>query len=273
MAVYTSPEVTEDAFATSQLPPWLARHVRLGFDADDVAALISSIDSSQNRPSSLVNLPAELLLHVLEYVPVDHVLDWRFVCRGFRDAIDGRILYHHLQRTQLVGCLGPRHMWPMQTLTDKQYNQLRFVIANFSKVEHVEGTAGNRSDSSPIWCNTHAIFKINHQRLRTTLKGDSQGTAYVSANEYADTMWKKAQSRLELTGVEEGFGTLRWCIKLDQAVLDLDFPLEAARNSCDVAVDLVNDTVRVCWKDMMFRFLKNEAALRDLMNRVGHFTL
>jgi hypothetical protein len=194
MAFCTSPEVTEDTCATSQLPPWLARHVKLGFDADDVAALISSIDSSQNPPSSLVNLPAELLLHVLEYVPVDHVLDWRFVCRGFRDAIDGRILYHHLQRTQLVGCLGQRHMWPMQTLTDKQYNQVRFVSAHFLKVEHVEGTAGNRSNTGPIWCNTYAIFKIDHQRLKTTLEGDSQGTTYDSTNEYAGMIWKKASS-------------------------------------------------------------------------------
>jgi hypothetical protein len=62
----------------------------MGFNEDDVAALIGAIESSQNPASSVEHLPAEILLHILEYVPVDHILDWRFVCRGFRDAIDGR---------------------------------------------------------------------------------------------------------------------------------------------------------------------------------------
>jgi hypothetical protein len=41
----------------AQLPPYLSRHINLGFDLDDVAALISSIDTSH---PTLPHLPAEV---------------------------------------------------------------------------------------------------------------------------------------------------------------------------------------------------------------------
>jgi hypothetical protein len=237
---------------------WIPRHARLGFDADDVAALISSIDSSQNPQCSLVNLPAELLLHILEYVPVDHILDWRYVCRGFRDAIDGRVLYHHVQRTKLVGFLGPRSSAYLQHLSEEHYDQIRFLSASFLKVE---GATDNQSSNGPIWCKTQAVFKLE---IDPEEEGAFLGDAHAE--------WRRAE-RLGLLGFEEGFGTLRWCIKLDQAVLDLDFPLEAERNSLDVRVDLEEATIRVSWKDMLFRFLKTETALRRLTSQVGLFII
>jgi hypothetical protein len=252
-ALPNSPDVIEVSSSA-----WIPRHARLGFDADDVAALISSIDSSQNALSSLVNLPAELLLHVLEYVPVDHILDWRYVCRGFRDAIDGRVLYHHLQRTELIGYLGPQSLAHFRGLNEEQYDQVRFLRASFLGVE---GAADDRSNSGPIWGNAQAVFK---------LKPDSEEDR--ASIGIADAEWRKLE-RLGLNGVEEGFGTLRWCIRLDQAVLDLDFPLEATRNSFGFAVDLDKSTIRVAWKDMLFRFLKTEATLRRMMTQVSLSTV
>jgi hypothetical protein len=255
--------------ATSQLPSWLARHVNLGFNDDDVAALLDSIDSSQNPPSSVANLPAELLLHVLEYVPIDYILDWRLVCRGFRDAIDGRTLYHHLQRTQLVGFVGPRKHWPLRNLTEEQYDLMQFLYANFSHVEDNARGASKQPKSRPIWGSTHAVFKIDLSEFPASSGTDSLGSRYDSTIEYADTIWRNAVSRLELSGAEEGFGTLRWCVKLERAVLDLDLPLEAGRHSFDVTVDMNNGIIKVAWKEMLFRFLKTEAALRRLHNQVS----
>jgi hypothetical protein len=250
MTAASTPDVIEISSSA-----WVPSHARLGFDADDVAALISSIDSSQNSPSSLVNLPAELLLHILEYVPVDYILDWRHVCRGFRDAIDGRVLYHHLQRTKLVGFLGPQGIAYLQHLSEEHYDQIRFLNAKFLKVE---SATDDRSSSGPIWCNTQAVFKLEIDLEEGAFLGD------------AHAEWRRAE-RLGLLGFEEGFGTLRWCIKLDQAVLDLDFPLEAERNSLDVRVDFEEATIRVAWKDMLFRFLKTETALRKVTSQVGLF--
>jgi hypothetical protein len=105
------------------LPAYLSRHTTLGFDSDDVAALISAIDSSQGpRSSKLPHLPAEILFQIVEFAPVDHILTWRLVCRGFRDAIDGPVQYEHLRRAQLVGYLGPHAQYPL--------NQLRYVHAH-----------------------------------------------------------------------------------------------------------------------------------------------
>jgi hypothetical protein len=61
---------------------------------------------------------------------------------------------------------------------------------------------------------------------------------------------------------------LRWCIKLDHAVLDLDFPVETGRKHFDVDVNLNTGLVRVAWKDMLLGFLKTERALRRMMNEV-----
>lgn len=262
-------ERAADDRASSQLPSWLARRVDLGFNDDDVTALINSIDSSQSPSSSIANLPAELLLHVLEYVPVDHILDWRLVCRGFRDAIDGRTLYHHLQRTQLIGFVGPRTHWPLRNLTEEQYDRMQFVYADFHHVEANGGTAITQSKCRPIWCSTHAVFNMDLREFGDSSGPGGTGTQYDSTIEYADTIWRNAVSRLELSGAEEGFGTLRWCIKLDRGVLDLDLPLEVGRPSFDVIVDMNSGTIKVAWKDMLFCFLKTEAALRRLLKEVS----
>lgn len=258
-----------DEIATPQLPPWLARHVSLGFTDDDVTALIDAIDSSQNPPSSIANLPAELLLHILEYVPVDYILGWRLVCRGFRDAIDGRTLYHHLQRTQLVGFVGPRTHWPLRNLTEEQYDRMQFLYASFSHVEDNACAMDQQRKPRPIWYSTHAVFKIDLGEFAVSSPTKVGESRYDSTIEYADTIWKNAVSRLELSGSEEGFGALRWCIKLDRAVLDLDLPLEARRHSFDVAVDMNRGIIKVAWKDMLFRFLKTESNLRRMLDQVS----
>jgi hypothetical protein len=255
-----------DITPSSQLPSWIAKYAKVGFDTDDVAALIRSIDSSQNAQSPLAQLPAELLLHVLEYVPIDHVLDWRLVCRGFRDAIDGRILYHHLQRTQLVGVTGARSEWPMKSLSEDQYDRIQFVNAHFQKVQ-CDGTQG--SDKRPVWTGTHAVFTIEDTWFHAFPNNDATDDLYADTIEYAETVWSHALPRLELARPDAGFGTLRWCIKLDHAVLDLDFPLEPGRNNFNLSVDLQKRTIKVAWKDMLFSFLKTEGALRRMLDQVS----
>jgi hypothetical protein len=240
----------------------------VGFDADDVSTLISAIDSSQaSQASSLPHLPAELLLHILEYVPVDYILDWRQVCRGFRDAIDGRILYHHVQRTQLIGFMDADGGYYIEHSTDEDYERLRLVRAKFARMaDGSHGTPGT-TRADPIWGFKHALFVIDESWQQTFRR--LSGTSGKDGNtiEVVDTRWQEIISKLECRA-EEGFGTQRWCIKLDHAVLDLDFPLTAARKTFDVTVDLSDGTVKVAWKDMLFRFLKTERKLRRTMEEV-----
>ncbi|KAF1940056.1 hypothetical protein EJ02DRAFT_350879 [Clathrospora elynae] len=257
---------------TDTSPSYLARHINIGFNSDDVAALINSIDSSQkpSSTSSLAHLPAELLLQILEYVPVDYVLDWRLVCRGFRDAIDGRILYHHLRRTELIGYMGSRYLRPMEHLNDEQYEKIHLLRARFRCIEKAEEEDMGTQQSKPVWSGTHALFQIDEEWFRDFRQIGGAAARGGDTTQDADTRWLSTLDRLELQRPEEGFGTLRWCIRLDYAVLDMDFPLEAGRNTFDVDVHLHSGRVRVAWREMLFRFLKTERSLRRLLEKALH---
>jgi hypothetical protein len=194
------------------------------------------------------------------------------------DAIDGRISYHHLQRTQLIGYVGPRAMWPLKNLSDEQYDRLQFLPANFQYVEDVftnelgrwnRGTEKTKSVGESIWSSKHAVFHIDYLEFRAKPKMTDTGEVYDSTIDYAETIWENAARRLELSGVEEGHGSLKWCIKIDHAVQDLDLPLEISRPGFDVAVNLEHGTVKVAWKAMLFQFFKTEAALRCMYDRVS----
>jgi hypothetical protein len=262
----------ENSTPSSQLPSWLAKYANVGFDTDDVAALLSSIESSQNPQPSLAQLPAELLLHVLEYVPVDHVLDWRLVCRGFRDAIDTRILYHHLKRTRIVGFIGPPSEYPISLLPKDQYDRVKFVHAHFQQVEGEAGgtlTVRQNLGNRPPWYQTHAAFKIEDLWFRAFSEANGTDASKEEDIKHAEKVYRHAQSKLELRGSDTGFGTVTWCVVLDHAVLDLEVPLQSGRNTFQLSVDLHQKTVKVAWKEMLFSFLKTERALRHVLDQVS----
>lgn len=261
---------SEDDVDNTPLPSYLARHVNLGFNSADIAALVSSIDSSQRSHfSSAPHLPAELVLQIVEHVPIDHVLDFRLVCRGFRDAIDGRVLFQYLQRTQLIGYMGSKHSRHMEGLDDEQYEQIHLLIARFHYIEHTGEKEDGTSFLRPIWSGTHAVFHIEDDWFQSFRQIGGAAARGGDTIEDADTRWLNTLDRLELRRAEEGFGTLRWCIKLDHSVLDMDFPLEIGRNTFDIDVRLHTRTLRVGWKDMLVQALKTERALRRMMEEVS----
>lgn len=255
------------------IPSYLANHIGLGFNGDDIAALISSIDSSQvAHTSNVLHLPAEILLHILEHVPVDYILDWRLICRGFRDAIDGRILYHHLRRTTLIGYMGPRHsLRNIPDLEDEEYEKIHLLRARFLQMSK-RGTAHQPSLESQrfIWNEQYAIFQIDDEWSQDfqRIGGEADRTESVFLD--SDPKWFDILDKLELQKSEEGFGTLRWCMHVDQAVLDLDFGLELGRRNFYIEISLPRGTITVAWKDMLFRFLKTERALRITMEEVRY---
>ncbi|KAI8931928.1 hypothetical protein NX059_010829 [Plenodomus lindquistii] len=253
----------------ARLPPYLARHIKLGFNSDDIAALIDSIDSSQlSQPSTIAQLPAELLLEILEYVPVDYILDWRLVCRGFRDAIDGRVLYHHLRRTELIGYLGSREARTMRALTDEQYDDLHLMRAQFS---HVEQDSSSDEKSSSVWNSKYAIFQVDRtwcQKWKAV--NDIPGSAENSRE--ARILWFNTLQKLEHIGGTQGFGALRWCMRLDHAVLDLAFPRDDdddddEKTQFTFGTSTSEGKLRISWRNLLFDFLKTETGLRRLMEK------
>ena len=243
----------------ASLPSWLVNHTNIEWDSDDVDALLTSIDASQSPdPSTLPHLPAEILMQILEYVPVAYVLDWRLICRGFRNAIDGPILYHHLQRTQLVGFLGPKASSIMRSLTENEYQRLHLVPARFWSIEKTQSPPNPHQHYRLAWDNPHAIFKMSSVWW-ANYKSHIERPSFPSKSSML--------SRLKLCRTDQGYGALTWAIKLDTAILDLDLPLDPNRQKFDVDIDTKSRIVRVEWKPMLFRFLKTERALRLLMEK------
>jgi hypothetical protein len=240
----------------TELPAWLADHVTIDWSSDDVDALLTSIDASQShQPPTMPHLPAELLLLILEHVPVAHLLDWRLVCRGFRDAIDGPILYHQLHRLQVIGYLGPRSLLDMRVLGHSEYEKLHLMLTRLQSMDGVPSLPDAQQDSRPPWAITHALFNMRH--------------AWFAAHEALKAPRSKSSmlSQISLCRTDQAYGTLTWIIKLDTAVLDLDLPLEPHRRHFDFDVDMKTYTLRVQWKAMLFRFLRTERALRLLMDK------
>ncbi|KAF1834713.1 hypothetical protein BDW02DRAFT_579392 [Decorospora gaudefroyi] len=267
MASAKSPIVIPSDDSDAPLPSYLRRHVHLGFNQEDVAALLSSIESSQSSSTcTLAHLPAELLLQILEYVPVDYILDWRLVCRGFRDAIDGRVLYHHLRRTELVGYMGARDSRPMEFLDDSDYESIHLLRARFQRVERITEPASDTERSNPVWNGAKGVFKIDDEWFRAFHHVGGAAAGPGDTIEDADPRWLNTLDRLELHRPEEGFGTLRWCIRLDHAVLDLDFPVEGGRTHFGFDPNLHTGLVTIEWRGMLLRFLKTERALRRLLD-------
>jgi hypothetical protein len=263
LTMASTPAKTVDGSRGAPLPPWLARHVNVAFDSDDIAALLDSIESSQRPETSAhSDLPAELLLLILEYVPIDYLLDWRLICRGFRKVIDERVLYHHLRRTQLVGHMGPARKSPGILLSEENYDAIRLLPANFDRVEYTNEPG---KAVGPAWTSTHAIFRIEDEWFDAFRELGGAKRRGGQTLEDADSVWLNTLSSLELKSSEEGFGTLRWCIKLDHAVFDLDPPLGKRRRSFEVDIRLGQREVRVAWKPMLLGFLKTETALRRMM--------
>ncbi|KAJ8116502.1 hypothetical protein OPT61_g2083 [Boeremia exigua] len=262
--IMASANTSDTEHGNAALPKWLTKHLNIEWSPSDVDALLESIDASQSSHlPTLPQLPAELLVLILKHVPVAYILDWRLVCRGFRDAIDGPILYHLLQRTQLIGYLGSKKSAVMERLQGGVYEELHLVTTNFDsfRCEGLQSNENLAKPHGPVWNQTRAVFKMDmrwHDRHR--FWNDLEGNL-PSAN--------RMLSLLELHRSRQGFGALIWAIKLKTAVLDLDLPLDPERQSFDVSVDIdwstTSVTVSVEWKPMIFRFLKTEAALRRLM--------
>ncbi|KAF2796736.1 hypothetical protein K505DRAFT_415529 [Melanomma pulvis-pyrius CBS 109.77] len=240
------------------LPSYLARHTALGFDADDIAALISSIDSSeirtsQSSASSLPHLPAEIVLHVLDYVPINYVLEWRLVCRGFRDAIDGPVMYDYLQRAELIGYIGP-HLETLEPLSEAEYEKLHLLRVRFLHMadERTWSPMEEPRRSGPKWACNYAIFG-NDNGWRHDMEQCMVPFAQLD---------EAIRFRLEPCAVEEYYGALKWCVRLDEAVLDVEVMIQARK----MFVDFVFVEVHAYWKDLLFGLLKTETMLRKKMD-------
>ncbi|KAF2112862.1 hypothetical protein BDV96DRAFT_579283 [Lophiotrema nucula] len=260
-----------------QLPPCIARHLNLGFDSDDINALISSIDSSQNCNSSesetrLPQLPTEIIVNILHFVPVNYVLDWRLVCRGFRDVIDTAVMFSYLPRVRLIGYVGPSlrpeylRFAPgggdVKVVSANIYEEVQLLHADFNVV--IED--GITSQECAKWsAATEAYYRIDDRWFEKF--EDIGGSA--TDRTHSPLSLRRVLSRLELEqNFQHDYGAVRWCIKLDHCVMDLETPLTpTGKSSPFLAVNLRERKIKVSWKDMIWQFLKTENSVRKKMEQ------
>jgi hypothetical protein len=242
------------------LPSYLIQHTRLGFDSDDVAALINSIDASQGPasqfPSSLPHLPAEILLHILDYVPVEYVLDWRRVCRGFRDAIDGRVMFDYLNRTELIGYIGPRKDL-LRRLTVEDYESIHLLRMCFRDMSTFPEENVTDGPKGPKWSGICATFDNR----------DGWSERYERGVRWDTELGTGIEDLMDPNDVTAHSGALNWCVKLDSAVLDVEPYWKRY-----LQVDIPSATVVFPWRDLLFSFLKTETAIRKMIEEVSRAT-
>lgn len=256
---YPVPIPNEDA----PLPSYIARHFDFGFDADDVSALITSIDASQDHTSipSLPRLPAEILFQIVDHVPIDFILEWRLVCRGFRDCIDGPVMYNYIKRAEIVALVGSPRTLTWAGVTSELHKELSSMRCSFERLEDSIETAGPKL-TNVKWGARHAVFRIEHSWHETF----SLATALTANRREADNL-QFLMKRLRPESSADGFEKSRWCMRLDHAVLDLGFPIQALREK--LSLDLPGNRVKIEWKTLLFRFIQGETLLRTIMEQVS----
>jgi hypothetical protein len=242
--------------SNEQLPPYLARHMKLGFDDSDVSALIDAITSSQSVDDgdpSLPHIPAEILLHILLAIPPSHILPFRLVCRAFRDIVDTYVFYSYITRTTLRFVLADTQIppWPY----------LRRSKAVFGRIVP-EMTATGQTDKNrgpAKWDGEMAEFDINYSvqerypsdpNLRALRDRFAQDRDLPRSTESVDWVQRTLEG-LESTSTGVVFTAL------DNIVNDR--PLLNAR------FDFVAGRITFNWRTMLWGLLREENALRLLM--------
>jgi hypothetical protein len=237
------------------LPSYITRHFDLGFDANDVSVLIASIDASQNRTPSpgLQNLPPEVLFHIVGYVPVGYILQWRLVCRAFRDCIDGPIMYSCIRRAEIIGHLGSPETLQWAGIPSDAHGDLTYMHCTFECLEHYVRLAGPRITNAK-WGASHAVFCINDAWYERFLRAEQ-----LSAHSNKSQNWSTLMGRLRLESNADDFGKMRWCMQLDSAVQSLRDKL---------FLHLPSRRVTIEWKELLLRFIQAETQLRTIMEQV-----
>ncbi|KAF2744985.1 hypothetical protein M011DRAFT_479451 [Sporormia fimetaria CBS 119925] len=211
---------------TMALPHYLQGHVDLGYDSDDLTAFIDAIEASQRSAddsSALPHMPPEIILLVLESVPIDYILDFRLVCKAFRDHIDGPVLHSYLPATDFHGPVTHRRNW---TMYDKA-EDLIWLHGKFSGLRPVPGTGSRRMarwDAYP-----KATFKIDRDWIAT-----NQRSGRIPANPSTEYIEAITKEKLQLS-TPKPFRA-GWLVRLGHFVFDAH-PIYTATGEATVSME------------------------------------
>lgn len=209
--------------------------------------------------ASTLRIPPELILTVLQHADPAEMLDLRLISRGIKMDIDTHVLYHKIQRVELIGYLGPKHDQLFEHLDAKEYWDFAFVRATFDRLDDQPG--GNA-----VWEPKGAHFRIATSWFDAFAR---IGGEFRSGNAW----WDHMRQCLDLGKTPAVYGQLRWCVKVGPAVFDLgigdedEIDIQLIKRDDDKDDESGDDfSIRVTdWKHMLMNVFREERALRSLM--------
>jgi hypothetical protein len=206
----------------------------------------SNMSETRQPDSSRLHIPIEIFFRVLNFVPIDHILQFRTLCRAARDEIDTRMLYSYIRRTKLPSC-------PSRSAVEHaalEYNNLLALLRGTATFSHLAPNS-SPSISSPIWAGTHAVFQFDAGWISAYREMCALATLFSSQTMDAIKGDFRKPFSPHYTPV--------WYAQLDNAVLDLDVrwwpgdPLQT--------FDLYNGTLSIPWRRMLKSFLVAETKI------------
>ena len=204
-------------------------------------------------------LPVEIVLLIVNLIPVDHILPFRAVSRLFRTHIDSHVLYSYLHRVKLQGFIASPNAHAFSSLERQDAIDLSSITASFSHLEdgllEHDSKANNPPQRKPLWTGTHAVFRLDtHWLTIHNHVHDRLPEAFQSPTELLDRLGQRHHSHL--------MEPISWCITLDHAAQELD--LGGQRPGTWIPrfmPDFDLWTVRVEWRRMLWMFLRKEAEI------------
>jgi hypothetical protein len=153
-------------------------------------------------------LPTELLLLIIDFIPVDHILPLRTVCRSVKKHIDTSVLHSYLCRTTIAADFVPVSHNTFGPLSQ----EVGLSLMKFT-YSHIENKSSSRTQ--PASETSRAVFRVlpqwldayNRVRASSVLTEEDTGDyLYVNEEEYRP----------------EADECPVWFVQLDHIALDLD---------------------------------------------------
>jgi hypothetical protein len=143
--------------------------------------------------------------------------------------------------------------------SDSEYEQVKFIRAHFEQPDDYDSEARTNAK----WDHDLAVFAID-DTWRQSFAGIVHHTTEDGVLRPA---WRSLLNYAALEGDDQHHGPLTWCLKIDHAVMDLDFSRESLKQC--VSIDLVSNKILFEWKPYLLDFLRTETALWRLIEEVS----
>ncbi|KAK1911906.1 hypothetical protein P3342_010991 [Pyrenophora teres f. teres] len=209
--------------------------------------------------ASTLRIPLELILAVLQYADPAEIVGLRILSSGIKKDIDTYLLYHTVQRVELIGYLGPKKDRLLERLASEDYWGFALVRTTFDCLD-------DQPKGKALWEPDGAYFRVDKSWFQVF---DRIGGTVISGN----TWWDHVRQCLDLENPPKGCGQLRWCVKVGPTVLDFgtedrdEVDIQLVEREGDEDDEPGNGLfIRATnWKLMLRNFFREERALKLLM--------